>query len=211
MNVFVLIQDGPAVAWIRRFLVCRFLVCRGLACRGLIRDRLAEQVPEQHAVVDHRLPEILGRRGARRGLTADGRRRPIVIKCLSVLDRKIRENLAAIIGGVATLGHDLDNHQVRIADGFLRPVYESFLDACPLINVLRTSGGIQWANIKALDPPFPLGEFGLGLPATGVLLDHAVIFRAEALAEPPSACLGSYRRHCRHHNNDDDNGHDDPS
>ena len=79
----------------------------------------------------------------------------------------------------------------------------SYLSA--FARVLDPGRLVQGMDVQAVNPPFALGEFGVGLAAAAHLAGHPVVLRAETLLELAAARHGQGTDDQGHH----DNGHDD--
>ena len=103
---------------------------------------LAKQVLEQGAVMDHRLPQVLGRGLVVGRALADAVRGAVVIEDSSVVHGEVGDHLVAALGGVAALLHHGHDQPLRSHHGFLWRVDELLLDRRPVLLVAGSRRGI---------------------------------------------------------------------
>jgi hypothetical protein len=89
------------------------------------RLRLAEQVTEESAIIDHCQPQVFPGSRTRGRAPADLLRRSVTVKGARVLDRQVGENLIRMVRRVASLTHHGDNEDMGRGDASRSTVWYS--------------------------------------------------------------------------------------
>jgi len=86
----------------------------------------------------------------------------------------------------------------------LRSIDEPLLNSAPLRRVACLRGGIERPDVEFANSPLPSREFCFRLQPAVLLIDYAVVLRAEALLQPTSASGRHRGRDCCYYDNDND-------
>jgi hypothetical protein len=146
-----------------------------------------KQVPEQRAIVNHRLPEIFGARPALRVLQGDFPRRAIVHDNIRVIDRNIGDALLEFTHRITTRSHYLADETIGFRYGSMRIIDKTRLDTSPgAVETVRI-GRAQRADLQLGHPLCARLESGLGLSMIPFRAKGAVVLRAEPLPQTLAA------------------------
>jgi hypothetical protein len=147
------------------------------------RNRLAKQILEEGAVVDHRLAEIL-RRGLACGTPARQIvRRSVMTHDIRMVDGNIRGPLLKIAHRIPARFHHFANQFVCPRNGFPRRIDELRLDGAPRICKPVDLATIQFPQVQLPDPLLPFSEFVLGFSLVTPIADQPVIFRTKLVSQ----------------------------
>ena len=158
------------------------------ASRGELR--LADQVLEKRAVMNHRFAQVFGAGACLRVPQGDLMPFAVVLDDGWMLDGNVGGALLKIQHEVAFSGHHFFDRAVRFGEGALGVVDETGLNLAPGILEARALGGLERVDMKVLDARLELFEAGFGPALVSRLFQCSLIFGAEASAIAWCDCAG---------------------
>jgi hypothetical protein len=146
-----------------------------------------EQVGEQRAVVNHRLPKVFGARLPFSVLQRNLPRGAIVHDDAGVIDGNVSDPLLKIADGIATGGHDFSNQPIGFRHGASRVIYETRLNSAPRGVEAIGIGWDERADVQLRHALRPRLERGFGLADVAFNADGSVVLRSESLSKSLTA------------------------